>query len=387
MGSVLPRFRRRLLLAASVLLVCTAGGCKQGSWTLWVSYSSRFIDSQGRVIDPQGDSRSTSEGQAYALFFALVANDRTTFERVLNWTQANMAGGDLQTHLPGWLWGKDQSGAWKTIDSNSAADADVWLAYDLLEAGRLWKQSSYGTLGHRIMEQIAKAEVADLPGFGPMLLPGSAGFVHDKAWTLNPSYLPLFILERFAVVDPGGPWQKIALGLPRFLQQSARRGFAMDWVDYLPGDGFYPAPEHPGKGASAPVGSYDAIRVYLWAGMLDPSGPVRADLLDAIPGMAAYLGNHDVPPEKVSDQGIPMEQDGPVGFSAALLPYLRAIPGMEKGNAKQTIRLAKERNDTTGLYGKVPTYYDQNLSLFSMGYLDGRFRFGPGGDLKVGWIR
>jgi endo-1,4-beta-D-glucanase Y len=169
------------------------------------------------------------------------------------------------------------------------------------------------------------------------------------------------------------------------LQQSACHGFAMDWVNYVPGDGFYPAQEHPDKDSPAPMGGYDAIRVYLWAGMIDGSGKTRDEVINAIPAMGAYLGNHGAPPEKVSDQGIPLEQDGPVGFSAAVLPYLRAIPHLEKAGAQQTIRMSAQRDAASGLYGKDLAYYDQNLALFATGYLDSRFRFGPGGELKVEW--
>ncbi|MGA3263392.1 MAG: cellulose synthase complex periplasmic endoglucanase BcsZ [Terracidiphilus sp.] len=374
---------------AFLLMLSASGGCKQGPWTLWDSYAARFIDAQGRVIDPQGGDRTTSEGQAYALFFALAGNDRATFDRVLAWTQNNLASGDLETHLPAWLWGKNKDGEWKTLDPNSASDADVWMAYVLVEAGRLWRVPAYNNLGRRMMAQIVKSEVADLPGFGPMLLPGPAGFQHGRFWTLNPSYMPLFIFERLAAVDPAGPWRQIANGIPVMLEASARHGFAMDWVDYLPGDGFYPATEqHPGnKDSDAPGGSYDAIRVYLWAGMLDDSGNTRARILNAIPAMSVYLATHDAPPEKVSDQGIPLEQDGPVGFSAAVLPYLRALPGLSRVSARQTIRLSTQRNPSSGLYGKDLTYYDQNLALFATGFLDGRFRFGPGGELKVEWKR
>ena len=43
---------------------------------------------RGRVIDlSQEDKRSTSEGQAYAMFFALVANDQAMFDRLLGWTK------------------------------------------------------------------------------------------------------------------------------------------------------------------------------------------------------------------------------------------------------------------------------------------------------------
>ena len=332
-------------------------------------------------------ARSTSEGQAYALFFALADNDRACFDRVLTWTQANLAKGDLQTHLPAWLWGKNKDGEWKTLDPNPASDADIWMAYSLVEAGRLWNNPAYNNLGRLMMAQIAKNEVVDLPGFGLMLLPGPTGFRHEQTWTLNPSYLPLFIFERMAVVDPAGPWQHIALGIPRLIQESARHGFAMDWVDYVPSDGFYPSLENTERAADGPGGGYDAIRVYLWAGMIDGRDKVRAQLLDAIPAMGVYLANHDAPPEKISDQGIPLAQDGPVGFSAAVLPYLRVFPDSERSAARQTIRLSKQRDRASGLYGKDVAYYDQNLALFATGFLDGRFRFGPGGELIVEWTR
>jgi endoglucanase len=403
------------------MLLSASAGCKQGPWTLWEAYSARFIDGQGRVIDRSAGDRTTSEGQAYAMFFALADNDRGTFDKLLTWTQASLAAGDLQTHLPAWLWGNDGAGKWKTLDPNSASDADVWMAYTLVEAGRLWKVPTYSNLGRKMMDLIAKNEVADLPSFGPLLLPGPLGFQHDKVWTLNPSYMPLFLFERLAQVDPAGPWRQIALNIPRFLGQSARHGYAMDWVDYVPGDGFSPAviqpPVQPGAAAkppgamtappgSAPAppaattpsatdgnqatasgGSYDAIRVYLWAGMLDGEGPMRAHILNALPAMGVYLGNHDAPPQFVSDQGIPLAQDGPVGFSAAVLPYLRAFPGLSSVSAKQTVRMGELRNQSTGLYGKDTAYYDQNLALFATGYLAGRFRFGASGELNVEWTR
>ena len=380
--------RRLLLVAPLLLLFCASAGCKERSWPLWQDYAARFVDGQGRVYDPNGDQHTTSEGEAYSLFFALVANDRGRFDRILSWTQANMAQGDLRTHLPGWLWGKDKNGSWGALDVNSAADADVWMAYTLVEAGRLWKFPPYERVGRAMMGLVAKKETQELPGFGPMLMPGPTGFQHGNNWILNPSYLPVFIFQRFAAVDPAGPWVQIAVRIPTLLDQSARHGWAMDWVDYVPGDGFYPTTEQNpdgDKATTAPGGSYDAIRVYLWAGIMDPKDPLRSRILSAVPSMGAYLADHDAPPEKVSDQGIPLAQDGPVGFSAAVVPYLRAYPGLSRSNARQLVRMAAQRDAFSGLYGKDLAYYDQNLALFSTGFLDGHFRFGPGGELHVEW--
>ena len=415
---------RLMLLVPFLLLLGGTGGCKQGPWTQWNSYATRFIDAQGRVIDPQGGGRTTSEGQSYALFFALVNNDQARFEQLLNWTQTNLAQGDLATHLPGWLWGKTKEGEWKTLDPNPASDADVWIAYSLVEAGRLWNKPAYSNLGRQMMGLVARQEVAELPGFGMMLMPGpTALFNHKGTWTVNASYVPLFIFERFSSIQPAGPWGAIAMNIPRLLKQSARHGFAMDWTDYVPSDGFYPAAapgaqpaqvsaqkqEQKGdpesdpktdskndrktdaksepKGEPAPaLGSYDAIRVYLWAGMLG-EGQTRSDLIGSLSGMGSYLGNHGAPPEKVSEQGIPLEHDGPVGFSAALLPYLKALPEMSKPEAQQRIRINAQLDPATGLYGKDPAYYDQNLVLFATGFLNGRYRFGVHGELSVEWTR
>jgi endoglucanase len=163
----------------------------------------------------------------------------------------------------------------------------------------------------------------------------------------------------------------------------------MDWINYLPGDGFSPAPpiETGNKDSETAGGSYDAIRVYLWAGMMDGGGTQRSRVLSAVPAMSVYLATHDAPPEKVSDQGIPLAQDGPVGFSAAVLTYLRAFPRAAPAADRQMVRLLKAHDATTGLYGKELGYYDQNLALFATGFIDGRFRFDAGGELNVEWKR
>ncbi|TCK75947.1 cellulose synthase complex periplasmic endoglucanase BcsZ [Acidipila rosea] len=381
-------FRRkrsfRTVLLAAALLAAPISCLAQG-WPLWQDYSSVFIDAQGRVVDHQAGDRTTSEGQSYGLFFSLVANDRQTFDKLLHWTQNNLAGGDLTARLPGWQWGRAGDGEWKLLDSHSAADSDLWIAYSLLEAGRLWQQPHYTAIGKALAARIASTEVADLPGFGPMLLPGETGF-HPNAdtWVLNPCYLPQPLIARMAAVDPQGPWRRLAADLPRFLSQSASHGFAMDWVTYRPGEGFRPAPA-PGQFA-APTGSYDAIRVYLWAGITAPAAPGRAAVLESLSGMAAYLRSHPLPPEKVNPDGSILSANGPVGFSAATVPFLQAL-GLQNALRRQQSRLSQEKNPSTGLFGQQPTYYDQNLAMFGRGWATQRFSFSPDGELNVKWKR
>ena len=67
-----------------------------GAWPHWQSFLDGFVQDDGRVIDWTDGGRTVSEGQAYALFFALVADDRAAFRRILEWTRDNISafGGD-----------------------------------------------------------------------------------------------------------------------------------------------------------------------------------------------------------------------------------------------------------------------------------------------------
>src|SRR2546422_464278 len=122
----------KLRLGGLLLVVWFELGCSARVWpSLWQHYAEVFMDNQIRVIDRDAGDRATSEAQAYAMFFALVANDRQRFDGLLGWTEQNLASGDLRLHLPAWLWGRAADGTWRVLDSNSASDADVWIAYTL----------------------------------------------------------------------------------------------------------------------------------------------------------------------------------------------------------------------------------------------------------------
>jgi endoglucanase len=360
-----------------------AASPKVDRWPLWEAYASAFLDGQGRVIDRQGNDRTTSEGQSYGLFFALVDNDRERFDRLLHWTTDNLAGGDLGARLPGWLWGKSSSGQWTMLDRHSAADADLWIAYTLCEAGRLWHEPKYLDLGHRLLALIAAQEVAELPGFGAMLLPANVGFhPSPDTWVLNPSYLPLPILTGLGNVDPKGPWRAIAGSVPTLLEKSARRGFAMDWLRYRAKDGFQPASKPDSKEPAG--GSYDAIRVYLWAGLTHAETPGASETLHAVSGMADYLASHPIPPEHINSSGVVVGSKAPVGFSAALLPYLDAL-GAKTVLAAQSARVTDHLDPATHLCCDPVTYYDENLTLFGLGNREHLFAFGREGELQLRW--
>jgi len=65
------------------------------AWDLWDAFKTASVDN-ARVVDRSDERKiTTSEGQSYALFFALAADDRTTFDALLSWTEQNLSGGDF----------------------------------------------------------------------------------------------------------------------------------------------------------------------------------------------------------------------------------------------------------------------------------------------------
>jgi endo-1,4-beta-D-glucanase Y len=358
-------------------------------WPLWDQYKRQFLKADGRIVDWDAGARTTSEGQAYALFFSLVANDRPAFDCILAWTETHLAQGSLRNNLPAWLWTPSRDNAGAVADANSAADADLWTAYTLIQAGRVWRNPDYTALGRALAERIAREEVDLLSGKGYMLLPGRDGFRPEPgAFVLNPSYMPPQLLASLSHEFPEGPWRSIAAGLPELLSAGIGHGFAMDWVAFRAGSGFsatsISAPQLGGAPGAVPAGSYDAVRVYLWAGMLDPAAAGRQALLQNLSGMQSYLRDHPIPPERVAASGAVIDANGPVGFSAAVIPLLTVF-GDRQPLALQHARLDQSRNSFTGLYGPGQRYYDQVLALFAEGWSDAFFSFDPHGQLSVRW--
>lgn len=345
------------------------------AWARWEQFKRGFLSEDGRVIDVgSADNRTVSEGQAYALFFALVANDRATFDKVLRWTENNLAAGDLTSHLPAWLWGRAQDGNWRVLDQNAASDADLWIAYALMQAGAFWHERSYTARGTVLARHIVEQETATLPGLGLTLLPGPQGFhPNPDEWRVNPSYMPLQVLRGLAQQLPDDPrWPRLASSAATLLRATAPHGFAPDWARYRVGQGFVPDADTQARG------SYDAIRVYLWAGMLDPIGSGARNLLAQLRPFADYIAEHGAPYESIDTTTGEAKQTGNAGFSAAAVPLLTALGQSALADAQAARTQALEARD-------APGYYTSVLTLFGLGWRDGLYRFKANGALEVRW--
>ncbi|HEX4880415.1 MAG TPA: cellulose synthase complex periplasmic endoglucanase BcsZ [Limnobacter sp.] len=363
-------------MALSVLLAFGTTACDAATardWPAWQGFKAAFLSADGRVIDhSEADLRTVSEGQSYALFFALVAHDKTAFDKVLNWTENNLSQGDLSRHLPAWVWGKQEDGSWGVIDSNSASDADLWIAYALLEASRQWCQPEYARKARALGDQILAQESMHVQGLGLSILPGKRGFVQgDGSVKLNPSYVPPFMMARFANAWADDPrWAEVYLASQQLLLDSPGNGFYPDWVIYQHGQKSLPEGE--------PRGDYDAIRTYLWIAMSSEQDPMTAALLRQLAPLSAVLIKRQGMPEWLEPAtGQIAAQAGPAGFQAAVAPLARSL-GLDKlADSLAQRNLRSNKPEEWRQYG----YYNGVLSLFAQGYTDQRYRFNSLGEL------
>ena len=88
--------------------------------------------------------QTTSEGQSYGCSSRWSRTTARPSTGCSHWTRTNLAGNQFDAQnvrLPAWQWGKKPDGSFGVLDPNSASDSDLWIAYDLLQAGRLWHDS------------------------------------------------------------------------------------------------------------------------------------------------------------------------------------------------------------------------------------------------------
>lgn len=358
----------------TVLLAATAAcsATPAQAWPAWDGFKSAFVSDDGRVIDrSQEDLRTVSEGQSYALFFALVAQDKKAFDAVLQWTENNLSAGDLGKQLPAWIWGK-KGESWGVIDANSASDADLWIAYALLEASRVWCNPDYADKARALGDLILNQESMEVSGLGLSILPGHTGFVLDNgAVKLNPSYLPPFMMARFANAWADDTrWAQVYLASQKLLLDTGRTGQYPDWVLYNNGEMSLPEDEQRGD--------YDAIRTYLWIAMSSESDPTTAPLLRQLSPLTALLLKRQNMPEWFEPQsGKFSATRGPAGFQAAMAPLLQTMGMPELAKKFHAQSLKTPSKESWLKYG----YYNGALSLFAQGYMDKFYRFNSLGEL------
>jgi len=249
-----------LLIFAGMLLVCAGFFFDRADIldSSWNYYKSNFISKDGRVIDPQREDSTTSEGQAYALLRAALVNDRKEFDLVLNWTQNNLK--RKKDNLYSWLWGKNSDGKWEVLDKNAASDADIDIASSLIIAYHKWQDKAYLVRAKKIIKDIWKLETAEIKGKRVLI----SGIEQAKAANIeiNPSYFAPYAFKLFAGYDKKHNWQSIADSSYELLDRITAlsdSGLPPDWflMDAKTGEIKFD------ENCKRACFSYDAIRTFI----------------------------------------------------------------------------------------------------------------------------
>lgn len=237
----------------------------------WKNYALRYIQNDGRVIDPSGGDVTTSEGQSYALLRAVWQNDRPTFDRTFKWTQTNLQVRKTDK-LFAYKWGKAPDGSWQVLDDAVATDADSDIALALVFAGKLWNDDSYNQAALPILNSLWSQTVVIVKS-RPYLTAGDWA-PRQATISLNPSYLSPYAYRIFANFDKAHNWAGLIDTSYEVIQGCSEANLASltsaklppNWCGLDPSTGQFTTPqEYPHMNVDY---GYDAFRVY-WRVALD----------------------------------------------------------------------------------------------------------------------
>lgn len=270
-----PMASRRgvMLLMAAVLgfQAMTMSACAAPTPSNWADYKTRFVQSDGRVVDTGNGNVSHSEGQGFAMVMATAYDDPATFKALWTWTDKTLSRPDTRL----FKWRYIPTGDLHTPDPNNALDGDLLIAWALLRGGERWKRPDYLEASAQIRSAIL-SKLLVKQGPRTLLVPGVDGFVNAQGMIFNPSYAIMPALDAFAAREPKSPWPMVRDQALRAIRD-ARFGatdLPVDWVKVDTAGAMWTDPDRP------PRFGFDAVRVPLymcWSGRCgDPAlDPVK----------------------------------------------------------------------------------------------------------------
>lgn len=329
----------------------------------WKAYVARFIQADGRVVDPDAGGISTSEGQSYAMLRAVWLRDRRIFDKTYEWGRRNLNAGVRNDRLWAWKWGKSAQGRWQVLDPAFATDADQDVALALILASATWKEERYKEEAQAILADLWRLATHDVNG-RRFLLAGDK-LCERQTCRLNPSYYAPYAYRIFARYDGSRDWRALVDSSYYLLTTSAEltaTRLPPDWIVLDTATGQLSLPE--GKPGSF---SYDALRVYWrvamdWELFRDP----RADryLNNTLPWLINRWEASGRLPAAVSSGGRPLAQYEAGEMLAALMPAMRARRPDIAARMERKLRSVYRNGLWADQAGTQHTYYLQNWAWF-----------------------
>lgn len=350
----------------------------------WAAYRQRFIQADGRVIDWESDARTVSEGQAYAMLRAVLADDAATFDRTLNWAENNLrrsapeqanSADPAQNQRPdslwAWKWGQDPQGNWGILDQNFASDADLDAITALILASRRWNRPDYLELAQTKLNdlwQLSTVAAPDKPSKRYFLPGPTAAFQpQPNQIYLNPSYLAPYAFRLFAQVDRTHNWLGLVDSSYEVLQNSVQLSqvkLPSDWIALNLETGQFQAP--PAATRLRSTYSFDAYRVW-WRVALDAvwfeEPRAKAFLQEHLGFLQQLWQTKQSIPARISLRGAATVRYEATSQYAMLYPAFRVVDQSIAEEMRQQKLLPTYDN---GIWDNDSAYYVQNLAWLGL---------------------
>jgi endoglucanase len=343
--------------------------------SLWQKYKTTYVEEGTfRTINKQQDNVTTSEGQSYTMFRAVMMDDQATFDGAYQWTKDNLWRDE--DRLFSWLFGKDTDGEFRVLKAqggyNSASDADIDIALSLIFAYNRWKKDEYKGDALAILKDIWDKEVVEINGVPYLAANNVEKFMSQKV-IVNPSYFAPYAFRIFAEVDPDRDWMALVDSsyavlnevTSSSLDKSSSAGLPPDWVVIDKKTGEISA---TGISHLTTNYSFDAIRVpwriavdYVWNH--EPRAKEYLDKLSFLTkeweakGKIAGTYSHDG--KVLSDAEIPAVYGTVIGYFMVSDPKNAEVIYNQK--------LKSLYNPDTNSWKRLLSYYDDNWTWFGIG--------------------
>lgn len=327
--------------------------CLEDSYKI---YKENFMSKDGRIIDYERGSITTSEGQSYMMLRSLIMDDKKTFDLVYKWSKDNL---QREDKLFAWLWGKSGS-EYKILDQNSASDADVDIAFALLLAYQIYADESYLQEALPIIQSIWDKEVKRVNNF-LVLMPGVEQALHDRI-EVNPSYFSTYAFKLFQKYDDLHDWFLLVDSSYYYLEKASMAtstGLYPDW--FFIEDGNVVLDE-----SSRSDFSYDAIRVFPRA-LLDYENTRDKRAFSVMKKSAFLLNkykNSNVLYTNYKADGSLRNRDRFVGGIALLLPVFKLFDKKEALSIYNNEVMSSIESET--YWSDKSNYYGKNLAWFGL---------------------
>lgn len=223
----------------------------------WRAWKTLCLLPEGRVIDQFQDAASHSEGQGYGLTLAALFDDREAADAIIGWTERNL--NQRGDGLLAWRWRPETTP--HIQDPNNASDGDLFYAWGLALMGvRAARPELIERAGRTVDALLVHCTAEHPDGSGRrFLLPGTAGFQHEGALVLNPSYYMPRAMRDLARITGRSALTTLADNGEALIDELARAGLVPDWISLTAGGAAEP-PENLSRRSG-----YEAIRVPLFA--------------------------------------------------------------------------------------------------------------------------